>query len=216
MYDIAVVIVSWNTREDLRKCLASLYADPAPRCSFKVWVVDNVSQDGSPEMVRRDFPQVHLIENDQNLGYVKANNQAIAQAADARYVLLLNSDAYVESPATLDALADFADANPKVGIAGARVHNPDGSLQLSCRRFPTLGAGFFRNTYLGRLFPKNRYAREYLMGDFNHAEARTADWVSGCAMFIRKEMIDKIGALDERFFMYCEDVDIDRKRTRLN
>lgn len=211
MYDIAVVVVSWNTREDLKKCLASLYADPPPKCSFKVWVVDNVSRDGSAEMVRRDFPQVHLIENDQNLGYVKANNQAIAEATEARYVFLLNSDAFVQSPSTLDALVAFADANPKVGIAGARVLNPDGSLQLSCRRFPTLGAGFFRNTYLGRLFPKNRYAREYLMGDFNHAEPRTVDWVSGCAMFIRKEMIDKIGALDERFFMYCEDVDICRR-----
>src|SRR5579883_1928976 len=211
MHDIAVIIVSWNTREDLRKCLSSLFAEPGPQCTFDVWVVDNASQDGSPEMVRRDFPKAHLIAYDQNLGYVKANNQAIAETADARYAFLLNSDAFIHGPETLDALVKFADENPKAGIAGARVLNPNGSLQLSCRRFPTLGAGFFRNTYLGRLFPNNRYAREYLMGDFNHAEARTVDWVSGCAMFIRRELIDKIGPLDERFYMYCEDVDICRR-----
>lgn len=211
MDDIAVIIVNWNTREDLKKCLSSLFAEPAPTVKFGVWVVDNASADGSVDMVRRDFPAAHLIANDDNLGYVKANNQAIAAAKGYRYVFLLNSDAYVESPATLDALVKFADEKPTAGIIGARVDNPDGTLQLSCRRFPTLGAGVFRNNYLGRLFPKNRYTREYLMGDFNHAEARTVDWVSGCAMFIREEMIDKIGALDERFFMYCEDVDICRR-----
>lgn len=211
MPDIAVIIVNWNTSKDLKKCLVSLYAEPAPKSSFTVWVVDNASLDNSVEMVRRDFPQVNLIANTENLGYVKANNQAIAKTSDYRFVFLLNSDAYLETPAALDALVAFCDANPKIGIAGACVHNPDGSLQLSCRRFPTLGAGFFRNTLLGRLFPNNRYAREYLMGDFNHRDPRQVDWVSGCAMFIRRELIDKMGALDERFYMYCEDVDICRR-----
>lgn len=211
MHDIGVIVVNWNTREDLKKCLASLYASPAPNCSFTVWVVDNASADGSAEMVQRDFCKVRLIANDENLGFVKANNQAIAEATDCRYVFLLNSDAFVQTPEALDALVKFGDDNPKVGIAGARVHNPDGSVQLSCRRFPTLGAGFFRNTVLGRLFPNNRYARQYLMSDFHHDTARQVDWVSGCAMLIRRELIDKIGALDERFYMYCEDVDICRR-----
>lgn len=211
MPDIAVIIVNWNTCRDLRKCLASLYAEPAPKSSFTVWVVDNASADDSVEMVRREFPHVRLIENQENLGFVKANNQAIAQTTDYRYVFLLNSDAYLESPAALDALVKFMDDNSKVGIAGARVHNPDGTLQLSCRRFPTLRAGFFRNTLLGRLFPKNRYAREYLMGDIDHTVPRKVDWVSGCAMFIRRELVEKTGGLDERFYMYCEDVDICRQ-----
>jgi GT2 family glycosyltransferase len=91
---------------------------------------------------------------------------------------------------------------------GPKVLNPNGSLQFSCRRFPSLGAGFFRNTYLGRLFPRNRYARNYLMGDLDHTQPHTVDWVSGCALWIRRDLIDAIGALDERFFMYCEDVDL--------
>jgi hypothetical protein len=88
------------------------------------------------------------------------------------------------------------------------VLNRDGSLQYSCRRFPTLGAGLFRNTYLGRLFPHNKYAQSYLMTEFDHKSVRKVDWLSGCAMFIRRSVLDKIGLLDERFFMYCEDVDI--------
>ena len=157
-------------------------------------------------MVATEFPGVHLITNAENLGFSKANNQAIAQT-DSRYVFLLNSDASTHAGA-LEALAAYADSHAKAGILGPKVLNPDGTLQFSCRRFPSLGAGFFRNTYLGRLFPNNSYARDYLMTDFDHNSDKAVDWVSGCAMLIRRETIDAIGALDERFYMYCEDVDI--------
>ena len=206
MTDIAVIIVNWNAREDLRVCLTSLYAAPKPRLSYDVWVVDNASADGSAAMVAAEFPQGHLIANTENLGFSKANNQAIART-DSRYVFLLNSDAAIY-PGVLDALAAYADSHPAAGILGPKVLNPDGSLQYSCRRFPSLGAGFFRNTYLGRLFPNNSFARDYLMTNFDHATDTAVDWVSGCAMLIRREIINTIGALDERFYMYCEDVDI--------
>jgi GT2 family glycosyltransferase len=206
MTDIAVIIVNWNAREDLRVCLTSLYAEPRPRVSYDVWVVDNASEDGSAAMVTSKFPQVYLIKNTENLGFSKANNQAIARA-DSRYVFLLNSDAAIHAGA-LDALAAYADTHTAAGILGPKVLNPDGTLQYSCRRFPSLGAGFFRNTYLGRLFPNNSFARDYLMTNFDHATDTSVDWVSGCAMLIRRETIGKIGALDERFYMYCEDVDI--------
>ena len=206
MIDIAVIIVNWNAREDLRVCLASLDAEPRPRVSYAVWVVDNASEDGSAAMVAAEFPGVHLITNSENLGFSKANNQAIART-ESRYVFLLNSDAAIH-PGALDALAAYANSHAQAGILGPKVLNPDGTLQYSCRRFPSLGAGFFRNTYLGRLFPNNSYARDYLMTDFDHNRDKGVDWVSGCAMLIRRETIDQIGALDERFYMYCEDVDI--------
>ena len=206
MTDIAVIVVNWNAREDLRLCLQALYAEPAPAIRFEVWVVDNASGDHSAALVRSEFPQVRLLANTENLGFSKANNQAIA-ASRSRHVFLLNSDAVIH-PGALDALVAFADARPQAGILGPKVLNPDGSLQFSCRRFPNLGAGFFRNTYLGRLFPNNRFARNYLMGDVDHDQPRSVDWISGCAMLIRRDLIDAIGALDERFFMYCEDVDI--------
>lgn len=206
MTDIDVVVVNWNARDDLRTCLASLQQVPAPRVAFEVWVVDNASEDGSPDMVAANFPSAHLIRNTENFGFSKANNQAIA-VSKGRYVLLLNSDAAIH-PGALDSLVAFADSRPKIGIIGPKVLNPDGSLQFSCRRFPSMWAGFFRNTLLGHFFPRNRYSREYLMGDFDHKQPREVDWVSGCAMLLRREMIDSIGALDERFYMYCEDVDI--------
>lgn len=206
MTDIAVIIVNWNAREDLRCCLQSLYAEPKPTVTYEVWVVDNASDDGSDDMVTSEFPQVRFVVNADNAGFSKANNQAIAQT-DSQYVFLLNSDAFLHSGA-LDQLIAYADAHPQAGIVGPKVLNSDGSLQFSCRRFPSLGAGFFRNTYLGRLFPHNKFARDYLMNDFDHAHDSPVDWVSGCAMLIRRDLLQKIGPLDERFYMYCEDVDL--------
>ncbi len=210
MTDIAVIVVNWNAREDLRHCLESLFAVPTPGVEFAVWVVDNASTDGSAEMVASEFPHAHLRVNTENLGFSKANNQAIAEAlaeTDTRSVFLLNSDAAVH-PGAVGALVIWSDTNPNAGIVGPKVLNPDSTLQLSCRRFPSLGAGFFRNTYLGRLFPHNKFAKDYLMQDFDHAHTLPVDWVSGCAMLLRRDLLEKIGALDERFYMYCEDVDI--------
>jgi GT2 family glycosyltransferase len=159
-------------------------------------------------MVEAEFPEVNLIRNPDNRGFSRANNQAIAASESSRYVFLLNSDAYLASPASLTALVEFADRHNKLGVAGAHVLNPDGSLQYSCRRFPGLMSGLFRNTLLGKLFPKNQYTTQYLMGDVDHSKEHMVDWVSGCAMLISRKFIESYGALDERFFMYCEDVDI--------
>ena len=208
MPDIAVIVVNWNAREELRQCLASLFASPEPSVEWAVWVVDNASTDGSAEMVKTDFPTAHVIANQENTGFSHANNQAIAEAADYRYVFLLNSDAFVESPQTLDRLVAFGDLHPEAAIVGAHVLNPDGTLQFSCRHFPNLLAGFFRNTLLGKFFPNNKWAKYYLMTDFDHTKASGVHWVSGCAMLIRQEFIANHGALDPDFYMYCEDVDI--------
>ena len=169
-------------------------------------VVDNASSDGSADMVAFEFPGLRLVRLPVNTGFSGGNNVAL-EDFDADYALLLNSDATCAYGA-LDDLLLWADAHPDVGIIGPRVINPDGSLQFSCRRFPTFAAGVFRNVYLGRLFPNNKPAADYLMQDFDHATARDVDWVSGCALLIRRECLAQIGTLDAAsFFMYCEDMD---------
>ncbi len=202
--DITISIVNWNTKEELTRSVESVLAQEG--VDFEVIVVDNASSDGSAEHIRSRFPQVILIENNQNLGFGRAQNQAI-DVSRGRYVMLLNPDAHLPEHDTLAQLVAFADANPTVGIIGPRIHNPDGTLHHSARRFPTLGAGLFRRTPLGRLFPNNRFVREYIMSDWSHDGVRDVDWVSGAALMIRREVIENIGLLDTGFFMYCEDVD---------
>lgn len=206
MTDVSVIIVNWNTPDYLRACLASLYAEPRPCVSYDVWVVDNASSDNSVAMVREEFPQANVIENTENAGFSRANNKAI-KASDGRYVFLLNSDATI-LPGALDTLVKFADSDPRAGVMGPKVLNPDGSLQYSCRSFPNLWAGFFRNTKLGNLFPNNKHLKQYMLSDLDHSKVSIVGWLSGCAMLIRRSLIDRVGPLDEAFFMYCEDVDM--------
>ena len=198
---LSVTICSWNTQEDLRACLQSLQAIEG----IETLVCDNNSEDGSPAMVAEEFPWVRLLAQRRNLGFTGGQNLMI-QARKAPHALLLNSDTVVH-PGAIENLLAYLDANPEVGILGPKLLNPDGSLQLSCRRFPNPLAALFRNTPLGRLFPKNRFTRDYLMTDFEHDRPREVDWVSGAALLARGELIDRIGGLDPEFFMFCEDVD---------
>lgn len=200
-------MVSWNAKDDLFNCLQSLRVASARPGTVTVTVADNDSRDGSPELVEADFPEVTLVRTGANLGFSGGNN-VVLKSLEANYVLLLNSDATVE-PGGLDALIAFANAHPDAGIVAPKVINPDGTIQYSCRRWPTFAAGMFRNVYLGKLFPGNRPASDYLMQDFDHNTVRDVDWVSGCAMMLRRDLLRRIGNLDEEtFFMYCEDMDI--------
>jgi GT2 family glycosyltransferase len=206
---LSIVIVSWNVREDLRECLQSLLREEGSRLEsgeIEIIVVDNASTDGTAEMVNLEFPQVKLLVNSQNLGYTKANNIGINHSR-GKYILLLNPDTIVHQGA-LQALIDCAESHPEAGIIGAKLLNPDGSVQRSARSFPDIGAGLFRNTFLGRLFPNNPFVRRYLLTDFGYDEVREVDWVSGAAMLVRRDLIERIGGLDERFWAYCEDVDL--------
>ncbi len=202
--DLSVIIVSWNTASELRDCILS--AISAGGSNVEIIVVDNASSDGSAEMVACEFPDVKLIVNKSNRGFAKASNQGI-RVSGGRYILLLNPDSIVR-PGAFDALIRFGDDNPDAGIFGLKVLNTDGSIQYSCRQFPTLAAGIFRNTILRHFFPKNPYVRDYLLAEWDHSEQRDVDWVSGAALVARRELIEDIGLLDERFFMYCEDVDL--------
>lgn len=203
-FDLSVTICSWNTRDDLAACLVSLEA-VREEASFEVMVIDNNSQDESAEMVREKFPWVTLFESPKNLGFTGGHNYLLGRRR-GRHAFLLNSDAVVHE-GCIRMLLEFSASSPKVGIVGPKILNPDGTLQLSCRRFPNPYAALFRQTFLGKWFPKNRYVREYLMSDWEHDEPRLVDWVSGAAMFVTEELMNKVGLMDPAYFMFCEDVD---------
>lgn len=202
--ELSVTICSWNTVDDLRLCLQSLQ-DVRDEVPFEVLVCDNNSEDDSPNMVEQEFPWVRLFRMSRNLGFTGGHNYLLEQRS-APHALLLNSDTIVHAGALATLMAHLK-ANPEDGILGPKLLNSDGSLQFSCRRFPNPVAALFRNTPLGRLFPNNRFTREYLMQDWTHDGPRHVDWVSGAALLARKELIDRIGTLDPEYFMFCEDVD---------
>lgn len=208
--DLSVVILNWNARPYLVVCLNSILGQNWHH-SVETIVVDNDSQlDDSVEVVKRDFPGVTLIENSHNSGFSAGNNLGW-QRARGRYVLFLNPDTVVEAGA-FDTMIEWMDAHPEVGAIGPRMTYPDGELQHSSRAFPSFGAGLFRNSFLGRLFPNNPWSRGYLMSGIDRTQERAVDWLSGSAVMGRREALQSIdtgpGPWDEDFFMYCEDIDL--------
>lgn len=204
--DVTVSIVNWNTRDELRECLRSVLSQEG--ADFEAVVVDNASSDGSAQTVRADFQdQVILVANSSNIGFGAAHNQAM-RIARGRYVFLMNPDAKLLERDGLARMIEHMDENPGVGILGPRIQNPDGTLQFSARRFPTMFAAAFRHTVWGKLFPRNRFVRRYLMTDWAHDMTAEVDWLSGAAMLVRRKMLDEIGLMDEGYFMYCEDIDL--------
>ncbi|HMD84904.1 MAG TPA: glycosyltransferase family 2 protein [Terriglobia bacterium] len=202
--DISVVIVGWNTKLYLEQCLDSLAAAP-PRRSMEIIVVDNASTDGTPEMIEARFPGVKLIRSGENLGFAKANNLAIRQCR-GRYISLVNPDVKV-LPGCLDALADFLDQHPTAGNVGPRILNPDGSLQSSCRRYPTLWNNFCSAAGLATAFKKSRVFAGEHMFYFPHDRTAPVDVLVGCFWMVRREAFEAVGLLDEGFFVYGEDID---------
>jgi hypothetical protein len=202
--DISVVIVAWNAQRYLELCLESLAAAP-PRRSMEVIVVDNASSDGTAEMIEARYRWVKLMRSPENLGFSRGNNLGIRECR-GRYIALVNPDVQV-LPGCLDALADFLDVNPRVGNAGPRVLNPDGTLQSSCRRFPTLWNNFCSATGLTSMFKGWRFFAGEHMFYFPHDRTMTVDVLVGCFSMIRRETFDAVGLLDENLFMYGDDVD---------
>jgi len=202
--DISVVIVAWNAKHYLELCLESLEKAP-PRRSMETLVVDNASTDGTSEMLETRFPWVKLIKSPENLGFAKGNNVAIREC-QGRYIALVNPDVIV-LPGCLDALADFLDQNPNVGNVGPRVLNPDMTMQSTCRRFPTLWNNFCDATGLATKFKKSRLFAGEHMFYFPHDRTLAVDVLVGCFSFIRHETFDDVGLLDEKLFMYGDDVD---------
>ena len=202
---MAVAVVSYNTRELLRACLASVRRD-APGAMI---VADNGSTDGSVEMVRTEFPEAIVIEDPSNRGYGAAANLAIRRA-ETPYVLLLNSDTEV-APGTLAALAAYLDAHPRVGVAGPRLVNRDGSLQRSTFPWPspfTALLGESKLSWFVRFVPRvnARYLRTWA-----HDRPRVVPWVLGAALAVRRTAFDEVEGFDERFVMYFEETDLSRR-----
>jgi GT2 family glycosyltransferase len=203
--DVSIIIVSWNVRERLRACLASL---PVPSPQVEVIVVDSASSDGTPDVVRADFPQAVLIASGENLGYSRGNNLGLARA-QGRYAFILNPDTELVGDALLT-LCAYMDANPRVGVLGPRLIWPDGQTQPSRRRFPTLATAFFESTWLQPLAPPG-LLRRYYAEDLPADQRVEVDWLVGAALLVRREAWQQAGPLDESFFMYSEELDWQRR-----
>ena len=202
--DVSVIIVNWNTRDILRDCLRSVYAETAG-IDFEVVVVDNASADGSAAMVRAEFPRAILIENRENRGFAAGNNQAM-RVATGRYVLLLNSDTVVLDGAVQKTVA-FADAHPDTAVVGCYVLHDDGSRQRSCFLFPSLLNVGLMVTYLWKMFPRSRFCGRQMMSWWQGDDSREVEVVSGCFMCVRMEAIRQVGLFDESFYFYGEEAD---------
>jgi GT2 family glycosyltransferase len=201
--DLSIIIVNWNTRDLLRDCLKSVFANLGA-LRAEVFVVDNASSDGSPSMVLKEFARVKLVRNTENLGFASANNVAMRLAA-GRYVLLLNSDTLVHGE-VLTCCFEFMEQNARAGMMGCRVHNSDGSLQFSNSRFPSLTNLTLLTTGLSRM-PWPRSFDRYQMRRWQRRDARQVEVISGCFMFARAAAIAQVGLMDEDFFFFGEETD---------
>ncbi len=215
MLDLGIVIVNYNVCDLLRDCLKSVSASTG--LTFDVCVVDNASADGSAEMVTREFPQAHLIRNQDNVGYAAANNlglkyfgfdnQPSAVRHQPRYALLLNPDTIVPRDG-LARMIGLMDQRSDLGIAGPKLVRIDGSLDLACRRsFPTPEVSFWRMTYLSKIFPHSKLFGRYNMTYLDANQPAEIDAVVGAFMLVRGSAIEQAGLLDESFWMYGEDLD---------
>lgn len=201
--DVSVIIVSWNVSALLRACLTSIYAGLGS-LRAEVIVVDSASSDDTVSMIQRDFPQVTLLAQTENIGFTRGNNIGF-HAASGRYLFLLNPDTELIGDVVPQMIA-YMDTHPQVGIVGPHTLNTDGSYQSTRRRFPTPMLAFFESTWLQPFAPKTLLEQFYFS-----AESATAtlevDWVQGSALLARRELYDTIGGLDEGFVMYSEELD---------
>lgn len=198
---LSILIVNWNTRDDLLRCLSSVFACP-PAVDFEVLVVDNASGDDSAEAVGAAFPQVRLIVSPENLGFARGNNLAAAQA-EGEFLLLLNPDTWVHAGA-LERLVQYLDSQPRVGAVGPRLLNPDGSLQPSVYRLPTLFREWWRLFHLDRLYAFSQYSRDFLAAATTHP----VESLNGACLLLRREALAGMRLFDDDYFMYSEEVDL--------
>lgn len=212
--DVSVVIVVYRTPQFLGRCLASL-AQARPQVRWEVIVQDNAPLDRVSEMLVEDWKsepeapgrpvRVEYQRNEKNLGFARAVNQGIRMAR-GRFYLILNPDVEIGDRG-LETLVEYLEREPSAGIVAPRLEYPNGELQLSCRTFYTFPVFLLRRTFLGRLFPDSRIIRRHLMLDWDHASTRDVDWCIGGCLMVRREAADDVGLMDERFFLYFEDVD---------
>ena len=204
---LAVVVVNYQSYDELRDCLASLeHADGAP----PVIVVDHASDARAADALSSDFPAVRFLRVEANEGFAAGVNRGVREA-HGPFVLLLNPDCVVE-PATCATLVEWMRAHPDVGAAGPRIHNANGTLQATARRFPDLTTGIAgRSSWLTRVLPRNPLSRHNLLARQDASSPIAVDWVSGACLIARRDAFDAIGGMDEGFFLYWEDADFCRR-----
>jgi N-acetylglucosaminyl-diphospho-decaprenol L-rhamnosyltransferase len=202
--DVAVVIVNYNAGGHLGRCLDSVLASAAD-ATLEVLLVDNASHDGSATRAAADHAEARLIQNPDNRGFGAAVNQGIRWSR-APFLFLLNPDAEV-SCGTLGALVKLATERPRIGAIGPLIRNPDGSVYLSGRKFPTITEAV-GHAFLGPFRPDNRFSRAYALAEWDRTTEREVDWVSMSAVLLRRAALDDVGLLDERFFLYGEELDL--------
>lgn len=206
--DLSYIIVNYRSSRDLLRCIESIHASEFSGVS-EILVIDNSDFDSGIPIVRETFPDIKLIKNLKNIGFGSACNQA-ARIATGRLLLFVNPDVEL-APLTSSSLSNYLDEHPNVGAIGPKVLNTDGTLQYSCRRFPTVWSGLFnRYSLLTRLFPNNRYSHHYLMSDMDHEVTQTVDWLSGCCLMVKRDVFQEVGMFDENYFLFIEDVDLCR------
>lgn len=203
--DLSVVVVSYNTRDLLRACLTSVISTMSSTANYEVFVVDNASLDGSAAMVKDTFPRVRLMANRENRGFAAANNQAIREST-GQYVILLNPDTLVRDGA-LERMAKFMEGHPNVGVVGPRLVFPDGSFQHSAFAFPTLPMIFFDFFPLNHRLINSRLNGRYPRALYDAGDPFPIDHPLGAGLMVMRRTIEEVGSLDERFFMYCEEID---------
>jgi N-acetylglucosaminyl-diphospho-decaprenol L-rhamnosyltransferase len=208
--DLSVLVVTYNSRPFVGDCIDAVEQTLRAH-TYEIIVVDNDSHDGTAPLVRKEYPGVHLIEMRRNVGFSAANNRAI-EVSSGRHVVLLNGDALV-LPGALDTLVEFLDEHPEAGIVAPALENPDGSDQGTARSFPTPAVALFgRRSPLTRAFPHNRFSTRYMAGRGHQgAQPFQVDWVSGACLMTRRTLLERVGKLDEGFFMYWEDADLCRR-----
>jgi GT2 family glycosyltransferase len=203
--DLSILVVSYRSLEPLRHSLPTLAA-ASSGLTFETIVVDNASGDGTSDALRREFPEVRVIDHPKNVGFSGGVNRGM-QEARGRCFALLNPDA-IPHPGALTTLVRFLDAHPDVGMVGPKILDPDGSIQFSCRRYPSHWTALFNRYSLPtRLFPNNPWTRHYLMLDFDHASVRDVDWLAGACLVTTRAAVERVGPMDEEFFLFNEDVD---------
>ncbi len=202
--DVSIIISNRNGREYLRGCLESLHAGGKPKCATEIFVADNGSTDGSPDMVEQEFPNVKLVAHGEDLGFTRSNNKVVSQSS-GRYLVLLNNDTVV-LPRAIDELVELMDANPYAGGVGIRLFYADGREQFSGRRFPSKRNGLFgRTSLMTRLFPNNRWSRDYLYADeLKEGEPFQVDWLSHAGAMYRRSAFDDANGLDETMYYWHE------------
>jgi len=201
---LSIIIVNYNVKKLLKGCIKSIY-ETIKNIEYEVIVIDNNSSDGSVEMLKNEFPQVKIIENTENKGFAAANNQGI-NVSRGKYILLLNPDTIV-LPNAINTMLEFMDNRAEAGAVGCKILNPDGTLQSSCRNFPSILIILYDSIGLHRVFSKSKIVSRYYLRYWDHDEIRVVDSVKGACLMIRQEVIKKVGLLDERFFLFGEEVD---------